>query len=303
MMAKLYDGPIVDAHHHLWDLSMGKHPWLTPSDSAVPLPGLENLMHNYLVADYLRDSASHDVVATVHIEALWDAADPVGETRWLEALDKSSSVAARYIAGAALGTPAAASLIAAQAAYDRVIGVRGILSFHPHEPAKSFVSRPDLAYDADWRRDVGLVHDAGLHLELMMYPYQADAVFDLAGAFPDLRLVINHCGSPIDRDEAGMQRWRDGLKRIAERPNVLLKISNPGAYDPEWTFESVEGVVLDCIAAFGPQRCMFGTDYPVARLQMNFSDIYDNFKRSVAHLPAADQRALFHDNAVRVYRL
>ncbi|MCX8278962.1 amidohydrolase family protein [Phyllobacterium sp. 0TCS1.6C] len=303
MMAKLYDGPIVDAHHHLWDLSMGKHPWLTPSDSAVPLPGLENLMHNYLVADYLRDSASHDVVATVHIEALWDAADPVGETRWLEALDKSSSVAARYIAGAALGTPAAASLIAAQAAYDRVIGVRGILSFHPHAPAKSFVSRPDLAYDADWRRDVGLVDDAGLHLELMMYPYQADAVFDLAGAFPDLRLVINHCGSPIDRDEAGMQRWRDGLKRIAERPNVLLKISNPGAYDPEWTFESVEGVVLDCIAAFGPQRCMFGTDYPVARLQMNFSDIYDNFKRSVAHLPSADQRALFHDNAVRVYRL
>jgi predicted TIM-barrel fold metal-dependent hydrolase len=303
MTANLYDGPIVDAHHHLWDISMGKHPWLCPSDSAVPLPGLKDLMHDYVVADYLRDCAGHNIVATVHIEALWDAVDPVGETRWLETLDKTRSIAARYIAGAALGTPAAASQIAAQAAYDRVIGVRGILSFHPHDASKSFVAQADLAYDPDWRRDVALVRDAGLRLELMIYPYQAEAVFDLAGAFPDLELVVNHCGSPIDRDEIGMRRWRDGLKRIAERPNISLKISNPGAYDPDWTFESVKGVVLDCIGAFGPARCMFGTDYPVARLQMSFPAIYDNFKQAVAHLPAASQRALFHDNAARVYRL
>ena len=83
MTETLYDGPIVDAHHHLWDLSMGKHPWLSPN-SAVPLPGLEDLRHDYLVDDYLRDSARHNVVATVHVEALWDAADPLGETRWLE---------------------------------------------------------------------------------------------------------------------------------------------------------------------------------------------------------------------------
>jgi predicted TIM-barrel fold metal-dependent hydrolase len=302
MAQTLYDGPIVDAHHHLWDLSMGKHPWLSPSDSAVPLPGLEDLRRDYLVEDYLRDSAAHNIVATVHIEALWDAADPVGETRWLDTLDKSRSIAARYVAGAALGTPASAAIIAAQAAFGRVAGVRGILSHHPHDASKSFVHRADLGYDKDWRRDVAHVRNAGLHLELMMYPYQADVVHDLAGAFPDLQIVVNHCGSPIDRDDSGMQRWRDGLKLVAEQPNVALKISNPGAYDPNWTFESISGVVLDCIAAFGADRCMFGTDYPVARLQMGYDDIYDNFKRSVARLPAADQRALFHDNAVRIYR-
>jgi len=303
LMSTLYDGPIVDAHHHLWDLSMGKHPWLIPSDSAVPLAGLQDLMHDYVVRDYLADSTGHNIVATIHIEALWDASDPLGETRWLETLDKTRSIAARYVAGAALGTPAAAGLIAAQKACGRVVGVRGILSFHPHDVSKSFIHRPDLGYDKDWRRDVALVRDAGLHLELMMYPYQAEIVHDLAGAFPDLQIVVNHCGSPIDRDEKGMQRWRDGLSLIAERPNIALKISNPGAYDPDWTFESVAGVVLECVGAFGPGRCMFGTDYPVARLQMSFGDIYDNFKRSVAGLSSADQRALFHDNAVRIYRL
>src|SRR6185503_16755140 len=94
----VYDGPIIDAHHHMWDLSMGKHPWLTPADDSVDALGsLEELRRTYVVEDYLRDAAGHDVVATVHIEALWARdADPVDETRWLEGLDKSSGVATRY---------------------------------------------------------------------------------------------------------------------------------------------------------------------------------------------------------------
>ena len=80
----MYSGPIIDPHHHLWDLSMGKHPWLSPTDPSVQaLAGLSAIAHDYLVADYARDARRHDIVATVHIEALW-AGDPTGETRWLE---------------------------------------------------------------------------------------------------------------------------------------------------------------------------------------------------------------------------
>ncbi|MDB5522339.1 MAG: hypothetical protein JWM58_102 [Rhizobium sp.] len=283
---------------------MNKHPWLAPSNGAVQaLGGLEKLRHNYLPADYLRDAARHNVVATVHIEALWDASEPVGETKWLESLDKSGGVAMRYIAAAPLGTPQAAAVIAEQASFERVAGIRGILSYHPTESGKSFVARPDIAADPDWRRDVGLLADAGLHLELMAYPYQAQAVAELAAVFPKLQIIVNHCASPVDRDGAGMQRWRDGLAVMAARPNVALKISNPGAYDPDWTEASIEAVVMNCIDAFSPDRCMFGTDYPVAKLQMNFDQIFSNFKRITADFPIADQRALFHDNALRFYRL
>ncbi len=298
----MYTGPIIDPHHHLWDLSLGKHYWLSPADPAVQArAGLSTIAHDYLVDDYLRDAAKQNVVATVHIEALW-AGDPVEETRWLETLDKSRGVAARYVAAAALGTPGASRLIAEQAAFGRVVGVRGILSCHP-DPTKSFVADPALGYDAAWRHDVGLLRDHGLHLELMMYPYQADAVLELGRAFPDLTIIINHCGSPIDRDPEGLRRWRDALRQIAALPNLALKISNPGAYDPAWSLDSIRDVVMHCIDCFGPDRAMFGTDYPVSRIQMSFDQIYGTFKTIVEPLPEDEQTKLFYGNAKRFYRL
>ncbi len=207
------------------------------------MPGLSSIAHDYLVDDYRRDAARHNVVATMHVEALW-AGNPVGEIRWLETLDKSHGVAARYVAGASLGTPGADRIIAEQAAFGRVVGVRGILSCHP-DPKGSFVADPALAYDAGWRRDVALLHGHGLHLELMMYPYQADAVLDRGRALSDLP-IISHCGSLIDRDPAGMQRWRDALKAISALPNLAIKTSNPGAYDPAWSLDGIRDVVMRC---------------------------------------------------------
>ena len=298
----MYSGPVIDPHHHLWDLSMNKHPWLSPDDPTVQaIPGLSTIAQDFLPEDYRRAAAGHNVVATVHIEALW-AGDPTGETEWLESLDKSEGVALRYIGNAKLGTPDAARLIDAQAQFSRVVGIRGILSNHP-DPKKSFVQDPRLGYDPAWRRDVAQLRDRGLNLELMMYPYQADAVLDLARSFPDLQIVINHCGSPIDRDPEGMQRWRDGLRAIGALPNVAIKVSNPGAYDPTWTDDSIRDVALHCIACFGTDRAMFGTDYPVSKIQMSFDQIYHAFKKAAQEFSAEEQRALFFDNARRLYRL
>ena len=277
---------------------MGKHPWLSPLDPSVQaIPGLSRISHDFLPADYRRDAERFDVVATVHVEALW-AGDPVGETRWLETLDKGSGIAARYVANVALGTPSSAALIAAQATFERVLGVRGILSCHP-DPAKSFVADPNLAYDPAWRDDVARLVGHGLHLELMMYPYQAEAVDDLAAAMPDLQIVINHCGSPVDRDAAGLHRWRDGIARIARRPNVAIKVSNPGVYDPGWTLDSVRDVAMHCIDNFGPDRAMFGTDCPVSYLQMTYDQVYDTFGTIAAVFSEGDQAKLFHGNAER----
>lgn len=281
---------------------MNKHPWLSPDDPTVQaIPGLSTIANDFLPEDYRLAAAGHNVVATVHIEALW-AGDPTGETEWLEGLDKGQGVALRYIANAKLGTPDAARLIDAQAKFSRVVGIRGILSNHP-DPKKSFVQDPRLGFDPAWRRDIARLHELGLNLELMMYPYQADAVLDLARSFPDLQIVINHCGSPIDRDPEGMQRWRDGLRAIGALPNVAIKVSNPGAYDPTWTDDSIRDVALHCIACFGTDRAMFGTDYPVSKIQMSFDQIYHAFKKAAQQFSAEEQRALFFGNARRLYRL
>jgi len=299
----MYSGPIIDAHTHLWDLSMDKHPWLRPSgDSLQALGGLEKIRRTFLVADYLRDSAGQGIVASVHVEALWDPDDPVGETRWLERLDKSKGVAARYVAAAPFGTPQAARILEEQASFQRVVGIRGIFSFHPTQPGKCFAKRGDLASDPAWRQDLARLPGLGLNFELMMYPYQLDGVLDLARSLPELQLVVNHCASPIDRDEDGMRRWRDAVLRLAREPNIALKVSNAAGYDPNPTYESLRAVALHCIDCFGPERTVLATDWPVAGMVTRFGDIYETFRRITADLSPEQQRALFHGNAKRLYR-
>ena len=300
----MYAGPIVDAHIHLWDLSMEKHGWLMPSNGAVQaLGGLDKLRHDFLVADYLRDSANQDIVATVHIEALWDRSDVLGETRWLETLDKSRNIAARYIAAAPFGTDEGAAIIAAQAAFPRVVGIRDILSFHPTIPGKSFAPRDGIAFEPAWRRDVARLIEHKLMLELMMYPYQLDGVLDVARALPELQIMVNHCASPIDRDDEGMARWREAVRALGKQPNIALKVSNAAGYDPQPTYESVRAVAMHCIESFGTERIIFATDWPVAKLFGGFDEIYDGLRRMTADMTPAEQRALFHDNAKRFYRL
>lgn len=300
----MYDGPIIDAHTHLWDLSMDAHPWLRPADGAVQaLGGLDAIRRTFVVEDYLRDAARQPIAASVHVEALWDPADPVGETRWLEGLDKSRCIAARYVGAAPFGTPGAAAVIEAQAAFDRMAGLRAIFSFHPGQPAKNFAARDGLARDPAWRADIARLPPLGLALEAMLYPYQAADVADLARSLPDLRIVVNHCASPVDRDAAGMARWRDAVVRLAAEPNVMIKVSNAEAYDPDPGEDSLRAVQRHCIESFGPDRSILATDWPVARLTGGFDAICDRFRRTVADFGAAEQRAMFHDNALRLYRL
>ena len=233
-MAGLYRGPIIDAHCHLWDLGMDRHPWLRPVGGAIEALGdLGPIRRNYLVDDYRRDAASQNVVASVHIEAAWDRTDdPLAEIRWLETLDKSSGVAVRYIGFADLAAPDAGAALDRLAEVERCVGVRQMLSWHPTDPARSFAPRPGIADEPDFRRGVALLARHGQILELMLYPYQAHEVARLARDFPEQTFIVNHCGSPIDRDRDGMARWREGLKLIASAPNVLIKISALTAYDP-----------------------------------------------------------------------
>jgi predicted TIM-barrel fold metal-dependent hydrolase len=301
-VAGLYGGPIIDAHCHLWDLGMDRHPWLRPTGGAIQALGdLTAIRRNYLARDYRRDATNQNVVASVHVEAGWDRADdPLAEIRWLETLDKLSGVAARYIGFADLA--ASGAVLDRLSEVRRCVGVRQMLSWHPTEPAKCFASRPGIADEADFRRGVALLARHDQLLELMLYPYQAEEVARLARDFPDQTFTVNHCGSPIDRDRDGMLRWSEGLKLLGSAPNVNIKISALTAYDPHPTPESLREVVLHCIECFGVGRSMFGSDFPVDRLWTSFDAIFDGFKAIVRDFSEGEQSALFHDNARRIYR-
>lgn len=302
MKSDLYQGPIIDAHHHLWDLSMRCHPWLVGKDpSAQALGDLAWLRHDYTIPELLADIAKHNVVGTIHIEALWDRArDPVEETEWLDSLARPAGIAARYIAWVPLAHPEAGTLIERHAAHSRVIGLRETIRWHPN-PAKRW-SADHIVENPAWRRGLTHLRGRGWVLELLMNPYQAGQIADLAAAFPEQTIVLNHCASPSDRDAAALARWRDGLERMAAQPNIAIKLSHASAYAADTSDAALTAIIRPCLEAFGPTRAMFGSDYPVARRTMTWSAIYGAMRRILADLDPTAQRAVFHDTAARIYR-
>lgn len=299
MSNPIYAGPIIDAHHHLWDLELGRHPWLT--DGLPALGDISYLRHTYLPADYLRDVGTMNLAGSVHIEAVWDRArDPVEETAWLDGLNPPGGVAARCIAFADLAGPGMEGRLEAQAAHPRVAGVRETIRWHP-DPAKRW-TQPGLVDSTGFRAGAARLARHGFVLELLMNPYQAEEVTRLAQDLPDQPILVNHCCTPIDRDAEGIARWHAGLARMASCPNIAIKVSNFGAYDTDRSLPGLRRTVMGCVDAFGPHRALFGTDYPVARRHMTYPDMVAAFGEIIRDFSPDEQRAMFHDNACRAYR-
>lgn len=289
----LYAGPIVDPHHHLWDITLDRHAWLRGQTHPA-------LAGSCLPRDYLRDASGYDIVATVHVEANWDPADPMGEIAWLDGLAMEDGMAARYVGFADLAKPGVERQLEAMAAHPKVAGIRQILSWHP-DPAKSAVQDRHRMADPAWRRGLAELGRLGMSFDMLISPWQFDDAIALLADFPDMPFILNHCGSPFDRSEEGMAYWSRGLQALARAPNIVLKISDLVAYDEQWTEASLRDVVLTCLDAFGPDRCMLASDHPVLCLHATFRQAYESFRRTLADLTDAEQLAMFAGNAARVY--
>ncbi|MGW8270947.1 MAG: amidohydrolase family protein, partial [Burkholderiales bacterium] len=126
---------------------------------------------------------------------------------------------------------------------------------------------------------------------------------DLAHAFPRTRIVPNHTGLPADRSAKGLAGWRAAMRALAECPNIAVKISGLGIPGRAWRIEDNAPIVDAVIEDFGVERCMFASNYPVDGLVATYDTIMGGFKVIVAARPEAARRALFHDNAARIYRI
>jgi predicted TIM-barrel fold metal-dependent hydrolase len=295
--------PIVDAHQHFWDLERNYYPWLCDRD---PIPfrygDYGAIRKSYLAPDYLSDAGENRPTMTVHVEAEWDPRDPVGETRWLEDVTAIHGLPTACVAQAWLDRDDVAAVLAAQAARPLVRGIR-------HKPRST--TRPDAAErgahgsmdDPRWRQGFALLERHGLSFDLQTPWWHLDAAADLAREFPNTPIIINHTGLPTDRSEQGLAGWRKAMDVAAQLANVFLKISGLGQAGKPWTLAENGPIIRDAIAIFGVQRCMFASNYPVDKLCAPFETIFAGFRAAVSGRPISDQRKLFGENAVQIYRL
>lgn len=296
--------PIIDAHHHFWDLARNPHPWLQQEPPIpfrygdyAPLRG-----RNFLAPEYDALAAGHRVVASVTVEGEWDPADTLGEARWMAGLAEATGRPAAHVAQAWLDRADIATLLAAYAMMPLVRAVR-------HKPRAA--ARPDLVErgakggmtDPRWRAGYAMLAEAGLHFELQAPWWHLDEALDLIAAHPGVPLVLNHTGLPADRSEAGLAGWRAAMRRLASAPQASVKISGLGLKGQPWRLEDNRGIIRDTIEIFGADRCMFASNFPVDGLCGSFDTIYAGFKAATSDLPMRERLALFHDNAIRIYRL
>lgn len=288
--------PIVDTHIHFLDLDRFEYPWLEDPDFAF-------LRRGYLPSDWQADVGARTVLAGVHVQAEVDhAVDAVEETDWLASLGEPVAPMV-YVAYADLSSPDLDDVLARHCVQPAMRGIRQEAWFDPAS-TRADMPRENMLLDSAWRGGLTRLPAHDLSFDLLVWPHQLALAADIFAELPELALVVEHTGMPTIGDEAGMQVWREGLARIAERvPHAVLKISAMALFAGGWTTDVVAPVVREAIELFGPERCMFGSNYPVDSGAASYEAIWSGYEQITADLSADERTALFSGTALRTYRI
>ena len=291
---------IIDAHQHFWDPAANYHPWLRDEP---PIPfrygDYGAIRKRYLPPDYLADAAPWRIAGTVYVETEWDPRDPLGETRYVETLRRDYGLPTVSVAQAWLDSDDCPALLEQQAAFTFVRSVR----HKPRANASPTGTSPGGMTDRQWRDGFARLRPNGLRFDLQTPWWHLHEAAKLARDFPDTQIILNHTGLPSDRSIEGIAGWRRAMSLVAGCPNVAVKISGIGQRGVPWTAAANRDVVLTTIELFGADRCMFASNFPVDSLCASFDTIISGFRDIVGDLAVHEQRALFHDNARRIYAM
>ncbi|GAA1569736.1 amidohydrolase family protein [Actinomadura kijaniata] len=273
---------MLDAHHHLWDTSRRSYPWMDG-------PWADPLRGRFDADRYARVSGACGVTASIAVQALHD----VAETRELLDVARGPGPVAGVVGWCDLTAPDVADTLAGLAA-GPLVGIRHLVQ---DEPDPDWLGRPDV------RRGLRAVGAAGLVYDLLVRPPQAGAALAAARALPEVSLVLDHAGKP-DIAGGGREPWASWLRRMAALPNVTVKLSGlvteaaPGG-DPA----DIMIYARHVLETFGPDRVMYGSDWPVCTLAASYREVADLAGEAMAGLTDDERAAVAEGTARRVYGL
>ena len=294
---------LIDAHHHLWDLGANHYPWLQGDPPIEFRYGdYTGIRRNYMPADFLRDTANQNLVASVHMEAEFDPADPVAETRWVHEIAEVHGFPHAVVGQAWFARDDIDDVLSGHAAFPLVRGVRQKPAAAA-SPVEVEPGAPGSMGDPKFRTGYALMSTHGFSYDLQTPWWHLPEATELARDFPETTIILNHTGLPADRSEEVLAGWLQALQEFAAEPNTALKISGLGVKGRPWTVADNRHVVLAAIQVFGAERCMFASNFPVDRVVADYDTIMNGFREITSELPEEDQRKLFRDNAARYYRI
>ncbi|MFF5922521.1 amidohydrolase family protein [Streptomyces flavochromogenes] len=281
-------GPlVVDAHHHLWDLSVRDQDWITG-------PALAPLRRTFTQRELRAETAAAGVTATVLVQTVTVA----DETPEMLATARDSDLIAGVVGWTDLTAPDVADTVAtllAQPGGDRLVGIRHQVQ---SEPDPAWLLRPDV------RHGLTAVADAGLAYDLVILPHQLPAATKAARELPRLTFVLDHAAKPPVAS-GDLEPWAADLRAFATLPNTVGKLSglHTEADWRTWTVRDLRPYADTLLDAFGPSRLMFGSDWPVCTLAASYGRTLATAGELTEALSPGERAAVFGGTAVETYRL
>ncbi|MEP7457317.1 amidohydrolase family protein [Phyllobacterium sp. SB3] len=290
--------PMVDAHIHFWDPTKNYYPWLNDLP-LIPFRygDYSRICRPYLPNDYKRDAGEHNVVKTVYIEAEWNPSDPLGEMTYIALLREKTGWPNVAVGQAWLDRSDRELVLERLSQFDFVRGLRHKPRYNPGPG----LATPGSMVDPHWVEGFALLSQYGLRFDLQTPWWHLHEACVLADKFPETSIILLHSGLPADRSPEGILGWKSAMTEFSKRSNVTVKISGIGLPGQPWTVVNNRDIVLTIIDLFGPDRCMFGSNFPVDSLCGNLDEIFNGYKIITESLGDEIQKKLFHDNAVRIY--
>ncbi len=290
-----------------------------------------DLVNDYLTDNYRADTKSSKIGRYVHIEAGWKDKKPmdaVGETQWVAGLsDPPAAIVAH--ADLTLGDAVAPVLEGHKKASSTVRGIRHMLATHPNKGVMDFAPAAEISRTAAFRLGMEHLADFDLSFDAWAFSHQLIEVAELAAAVPDVATVLCHCGTPVgyagefhgvgvsERErELIAAQWRDGILAVAAQQNVSVKLSGllmpvvgfgyedaANKPDKNELVDRLGPLIRHCIDAFGPERCMVASNFPVDRVSASYDTIFDAMVELTATDGPEAQAAMFAGTAASFYRI
>lgn len=292
--------PIVDAHFHVW--RQADLPWLNGPMQPRIFGPYTPIQRDYLMDEYHRDIDGTGVNQAVYVQANWPPAKAMDEVAWVSDLFDDTGWPQAIVGYADMTVDDARPALDRLAAFPLVRGIRQ--QFHWHENALyRFAAHADLCRDAAVQRNIAQLSDYGWPFDLQVFTDQMDGACALADACPEVTFVLQHAGMLEDVSTEGVAAWRSGMAALAERLNVMVKLSGFGTFLHRCDPDHIAWLTRETLALFGTDRCLWGSNFPIEKLWTDYPSLLNAHRAGLDDCDATDEASVFHNTACRVYRL
>jgi L-fuconolactonase len=274
---------IIDSHQHFWQIWRFDYRWMTPD--------VDLLCRDYLPAMLEPILQRNSVAQTVLVQA----SNSVEETQWLLELAGENSFIAGVVGWVDLQSESAAEQLDLLTTHPKLKGVRHLVE---SEPADDWLTQPSVVCGL---RELGT---RGLTYDLLVHPRHLKYATQVVRQCPETQFVVDHMAKPAIKS-GEIEEWARELKPLAAFPNVSCKLSGlvTEADWNDWGIEDLRPYMETALEYFGPERIMFGSDWPVCLLAATYERVLDAFQNLLADLSEEKRRGIFSDNAIAFYRL